>query len=93
MPSATTPDANLPIFDFSRFRKGDQQERKAVSKEIIQAFKTFGFVYIINHGISQEKIKDLFYWVISPFPCFLCARSQEDPSYPWHIVLDKGLCM
>ncbi|KAI1608891.1 hypothetical protein EDD36DRAFT_454205 [Exophiala viscosa] len=62
MPSATTPDANLPIFDFSRFQNSDQQERKEASKEIVQAFKTFGFIYIINYGISQEKIKDLFYW-------------------------------
>ncbi|KIV83497.1 hypothetical protein PV11_05518 [Exophiala sideris] len=62
MPSATTQAANLPIFDFSRFRKGDRKERREESEKIVQAFKTYGFIYIINYGISQEKIKDLFYW-------------------------------
>lgn len=63
MPSVILPHAGLPVFDFSTFRKGSLEERKEASHDIVDAFKNFGFVYLLNHGIPQEKIDGLFAWV------------------------------
>jgi isopenicillin N synthase-like dioxygenase len=50
----------IPIVDFSEYLNGDSQNQKRVSKDLIQAVKTFGFVYLRNYGISNELIKELF---------------------------------
>ncbi|KAH8892175.1 oxidoreductase [Thozetella sp. PMI_491] len=62
MPSVTVPQAALPIFDFSRFLRGDQEVRQQTANQVVGAFKTYGFVYLVNHGISQEDTNALFDW-------------------------------
>lgn len=63
MPSAVLPEAALPIFDFSKFSKGEGEEKQKTAVEVVDAFKTFGFVYLVNHGISKERVGELFDWV------------------------------
>lgn len=60
MPS-TTPA--LPVFDFSKFLHGEREERYKAATEIVDAFKSLGFVYLTDHGISGNKIQSLFDWV------------------------------
>lgn len=61
---SSVPDkiSSLPLIDFSRFTSSPE-ERLAVSKELVKAFKEVGFVYLINHGIPQEMVKEAFDWV------------------------------
>ncbi|VUC29300.1 unnamed protein product [Clonostachys rosea] len=61
MPSAI-PKANLPIHDFSYFSNSEGEEKLKAATEIVDAFKTYGFVYLVNHSISTEKTKTLFDW-------------------------------
>jgi isopenicillin N synthase-like dioxygenase len=63
MPSKALPKASLPIFDFSAFRKGDAEEKHSAANQIVDAFKKYGFVYLVNHGISPEQNQALFDWV------------------------------
>lgn len=75
MPGTITQSASLPIFDFAKFLNGQNVERKKIAIQLVEAFKTYGFVYLINHGISDEKTQGLFDWVrIAP------ANIPEDAS-------------
>jgi hypothetical protein len=79
MPSAIVPEAALPIFDFSKFREGTQEERIQTADQIVDAFKTYGFVYLVNHGISNDQIGTLFDWVrVEVLLQTCCATSPED---------------
>lgn len=78
MPSAILPEASLPIFDFSKFLNGESSERKKAANQIVDAFKTFGFVYLMDHGISQVEIETLFNWVCTS-ALYSCWRSVCSP--------------
>ncbi|KAG0125840.1 hypothetical protein HOY82DRAFT_570869 [Tuber indicum] len=50
----------IALIDFSLFLHGDEQERVAVAKGMVDGFKDAGFIYIKNHGIPQEAIDRVF---------------------------------
>jgi isopenicillin N synthase-like dioxygenase len=56
----------IPIVDFAKAREGGKEEKEAVAKEINGAFREVGFVYLKNHGVGQEMVREGFEWV-SPF--------------------------
>jgi len=63
----STPDqAPIPIVDFSRFLHGTPTERKDVAAQLDAAFRTAGFVHLINHGVPQEQVDECFAWVRPP---------------------------
>lgn len=62
------PPASLPIYDFSNFRQGSPEQKKETARQVVEAFKTYGFVYLVNHGIPADKVQTLFDWVSSPSP-------------------------
>jgi hypothetical protein len=44
---------SIPIIDFSKFRTAaSPEEKKKTAGEIVSAFKSAGFVYLTNHGIT-----------------------------------------
>ena len=57
----------IPVVDFNdcavSISNDELGERHilSIAKEICDAFKTVGFVYLKNHGISAEKVNLLFY--------------------------------
>ena len=53
--------------DFGPFRDGSN--RQAVANEILDSFKSIGFLYLVNHGMPQDKIDSMFRWVWR-FGCF-----------------------
>lgn len=56
--------ANIPIVDFSVYSKPKSTHDKiAVAKEIDDAFRSQGFVYLKNHGVSKERVEQCFTWV------------------------------
>lgn len=85
MPSATLPETALPIYDFSHFSKGDTEGRKETSRQVVDAFKTYGFVYLVNHGISKERIRELFDWVGPGSHALLQGLGQRSWSNEAHI--------
>ncbi|BDD62293.1 hypothetical protein MPDQ_006716 [Monascus purpureus] len=54
----------LPIIDFADWLSPTttQEEKTAVAKALVDACRTVGFVYIINHRVSQEQLDDAFAW-------------------------------
>lgn len=63
MSSYSHQSLGLPIFSFSKYQKGQPEEKLTTAKDVVDAFKTYGFVYLVDHGISDGRIQDLFDWV------------------------------
>jgi len=60
---ATAPGSPVPVIDFAAFRNpASQNQRKETADAIVQAFRTVGFVYLLNHGIPQEKVAECYEW-------------------------------
>ncbi|KAL0953015.1 hypothetical protein HGRIS_007219 [Hohenbuehelia grisea] len=57
-PSAT--DGAIAIVDFAGFIDGSQ--RKAVADGMLASFKNTGFVYLLNYGLSQAEVDNMFDW-------------------------------
>lgn len=57
--------APIPIVDFGQFLNGSQEEKERVAREIDDAFRTSGFVYLRNHGVEKEVVEEAFEWVSS----------------------------
>ena len=51
---------SIPLVDFGPFLGDDKKAQKATAIAMDDAFQTAGFVYLRNHGISQEKIDEAF---------------------------------
>ena len=54
-------NSTVKVVDFAPFLDGS--DRKGVSNAILDSFKTTGFVYLMNHGLPQNKIDSMFSWV------------------------------
>lgn len=50
----------IPVVDFHLFLNGTHEERKLVSKELVEAVKQYGFVYLRNYGIEKCLVEQLF---------------------------------
>jgi isopenicillin N synthase-like dioxygenase len=48
----------LPTLDFGKYLHGTQEEKFELGVALIQGFKDFGFVKLLNHGIPEETVKD-----------------------------------
>jgi isopenicillin N synthase-like dioxygenase len=44
---------SLPLIDFGPFREGSEAGRREVPRAIREAAESIGFLYLVNHGISQ----------------------------------------
>jgi isopenicillin N synthase-like dioxygenase len=55
--------ADIPIVDFAKAATGTRDEKEQVAKQIDDAFRTAGFVYLKNHGVPQDKVAECFQWV------------------------------
>src|SRR4030095_3270248 len=50
----------IPLVDLKKFTSGTPEEKKQFVDELGHAFQEFGFVGVINHGISKDLV-DRFY--------------------------------
>jgi isopenicillin N synthase-like dioxygenase len=51
---------NIPVIDFYLFTNGNATEREYITQQINQACHEIGFMYLQNHGISQDLIEEVF---------------------------------
>ena len=51
---------SIPQIDFERMWSTSLDDRKAVAKEVGEAFRNAGFMYAINHGISEDLQNRMF---------------------------------
>jgi hypothetical protein len=52
--------ANLPTLDFAKFTHGTEVERQQIGQALTESLLDHGFVKLINHGLPDETIADLF---------------------------------
>jgi isopenicillin N synthase-like dioxygenase len=53
----------IPVVDFANWKpESTSEERKKVAEEIVDACKSVGFLCIVNHGISPERLSEAFSW-------------------------------
>jgi isopenicillin N synthase-like dioxygenase len=53
----------IPVVDFSAFPHGSDEEKRRAALAIDNAFQNAGFVYLMNHGVSSDKVEECFEWV------------------------------
>jgi len=56
----------LETVDFERFLHGSQEQKQGAANQLVESFRTTGFVRLINSGISLEAIQDAEEWVRRP---------------------------
>jgi isopenicillin N synthase-like dioxygenase len=67
----------VPVLDFSSYVKGPASERERLCKGILENCATFGFMKLVNHGIPDEMVSEVFDWV-----------SLECDRYLWYTRAD-----
>ena len=83
--------ANIPIVDFSKFLDGSQNEKEQVARDIDDAFRTAGFVYLKGHGVPQDKVDECFEWVrLSNF--FRKKAMVLSALFFWKLLQCRFLC-
>jgi isopenicillin N synthase-like dioxygenase len=55
--------STIPIVDFSGWtQSSDKESRIKVAKQIVEASKEVGFVYIANHALPDSVLGEAFEW-------------------------------
>ncbi|KAF9030988.1 flavonol synthase/flavanone 3-hydroxylase [Hymenopellis radicata] len=54
--------SSLPTIDFSKFGDGTSAEDIEIGQQFYAACRDVGFAYLINTGIPQDKVDDMFKW-------------------------------
>ncbi|QBZ65069.1 hypothetical protein PoMZ_06773 [Pyricularia oryzae] len=52
----------IPIVDFGLWAGGTSQERNQIARDLSNACRHVGFVYLVNHGIEQNLLTEAFAW-------------------------------
>ena len=70
--------AEIAIVSFEKFINGSDAEKRAVARQIYDAFSTVGWVYLKDHGIPQERVDGIFRLVrsIELLICTVTKREQ-----------------
>jgi hypothetical protein len=60
----------IPVIDFSRFLNAKSPaQKKPTADAVVAAFKDSGFIYLENHGVAPDTVKNVFAKV-DDTPCF-----------------------
>lgn len=53
----------IPIVDFARWdSNASAEQKKDIANQLADACKKVGFVYIVNHKVSPERLREAFAW-------------------------------
>lgn len=56
-----TEHGGIPVVNFATWTDGSpREERQKIASQLAHACQTVGFVYIINHRIPHEKLREAF---------------------------------
>lgn len=63
-PADVDSQSHIPVVDFSDWNSpGASYERRVrVADQLVAACKSVGFVYILNHGITPQRLAEAFAW-------------------------------
>lgn len=55
--------SSIPIVDFAEWSANSpQKEKQEIATQLAEACRNVGFVYIINHKVSPERLAEAFAW-------------------------------
>lgn len=54
--------SGIPVVDFAEWELATAEEKSHIAARLIDACKTVGFVYIINHKIPAKTLAEAFEW-------------------------------
>ncbi|KAF2087332.1 Clavaminate synthase-like protein [Saccharata proteae CBS 121410] len=59
-----SPNSTIPIIDFTPWTSSTStpSDRLAVAERLTDACRNVGFVYIINHGVTEDLLTEAFAW-------------------------------
>ncbi|KAI1462701.1 Clavaminate synthase-like protein [Annulohypoxylon moriforme] len=57
-----TSEEAIPVVDFAVWSKGSVDDKKCIAQELTDACRRVGFVYIVNHGVSNDLLEEAFGW-------------------------------
>lgn len=52
--------ADIAVVSFDRFINGNDEDKRAVAKQLYDAFSTVGWIYLKDHGIPQARVDEMF---------------------------------
>ena len=59
----TVEAPSIPVVDFAGWSLNNSiQQKKEIAHKLIEACQNVGFVYIINHDVSPERLAQAFEW-------------------------------
>lgn len=69
----------IPLIDFSAFLHGDASTKKHAAQAILAGFQNAGFVYLSNHGIPDDILRNTF----SESAKFFARPTAEKDQLAW----------
>ncbi|MGB3790008.1 MAG: 2-oxoglutarate and iron-dependent oxygenase domain-containing protein [Phormidesmis sp.] len=69
-------EVGIPLIDFAPFLTNDAKEQQQIAQQIYHACRTVGFLYLKNHGISEEAIAQTFTQARSFFDLPMSEKQQ-----------------
>lgn len=55
-------DSGIPLIDFGPYYSGSPADKISVGKQLVDAMRNVGFLYIINHGVPCGLMAEAFTW-------------------------------
>jgi isopenicillin N synthase-like dioxygenase len=52
--------AGIAVVSFDKFLHGGDKDKRDVARQLYDAFSIVGWVYLKDHGISQERVDEIF---------------------------------
>jgi isopenicillin N synthase-like dioxygenase len=52
--------AGIAVVSFDKFLHGGDEDKRDVARQLYDAFSIVGWVYLKDHGISQERVDEIF---------------------------------
>ncbi|KAF4920753.1 2-oxoglutarate-dependent dioxygenase htyE [Colletotrichum viniferum] len=77
---------SIPLVNLDGLRSAQPQTAQEVGKALVDAFRTFGFAYVRNHGLPQETVDAAFQWSAKFFslPQAEKEKALHPPEGWWH---------
>ncbi|KAF3229401.1 hypothetical protein TWF106_004318 [Orbilia oligospora] len=78
--------SKIPTIDFSQFLNSDPETRLVISKSIVQAFRTYGFVSLTGHPIPLSEVSEAFKWtkLFFDLPSEVKSLAPHPPGFLHH---------
>lgn len=64
--------------DLSAFTAGTDEQRRTFAAELLDDYQRCGFAKIVNHGITEDEVRQLFEWVCGLSECGFDPTTEVD---------------